>query len=42
MDPALFIQGYFLHGTFDPWDLLAIAIGGLTAYAALQNTRGAT
>ena len=35
-------QGYFLHGTFDPWDLLAIALGGLTAYAALQKTRGAT
>jgi hypothetical protein len=35
-------QGYFLHGTFDPWDLLAIALGGLTAYVAIQKTRGAT
>ena len=42
MDPALFIQGYFLHGTFDPGDLLAIALGGLAAYAAIQKTRGAT
>ena len=42
MDPALFTQGYLLHGTFDPWDLLAIAIGGLTVYLALQKTSGAT
>ena len=42
MDPALFIQGYFLHGTFDPGDLLAIALGGLAVYVANQKTRGAT
>ncbi len=42
MDPALFTQGYFLHGTFDLWDLLAIALGGLTAYVAIHETRGAT
>ncbi len=35
-------QGHLSHGTFDPWDLLAIALGGLTVYLALQNTRGAT
>ena len=35
-------QGYLLHGTFDPWDLLAIALGGLAVYVALQKTRGAT
>ncbi len=23
---------YFLYGTYDPWDLLAILLGGLTAY----------
>ena len=42
MDPALFTQGYLLHGTFDPWNLLAIALGGLTVYVANQKTRGAT
>ncbi len=42
MDPALFTQGYFLHGTFDPWDLLAIALGGLAVYVAIQITRRAT
>ncbi len=42
MDPALFTQGYFLHGTFDPWDLLAIALGELAIDVALQKTRGAT
>ncbi len=42
MDPAPFIQGYLLHGTFDPWDLLAIALGGLSVYVAIQKTSGAT
>ncbi len=35
-------QGYLLHGTFDPGDLLAIALGGLAVYVANQKTRGAT
>ncbi len=35
-------QGYLLHGTFDPWDLLAIALGGLAVYVAIQITRRAT
>ncbi len=35
-------QGYLLHGTFDPWDLLAIALGGLSVYVAIQKTSGAT
>ncbi len=35
-------QGHLLHGTFDPWDLLAIALAGLTVYVAIQITRRAT
>ncbi len=35
-------QGYLLHGTFDPWGLLAIALAGLTVYVAIQITRRAT
>ncbi len=35
-------QGHLLHGTFDPGDLLAIALGGLAIYVAIQKTRGAT
>lgn len=27
--------GYFLHGTFDPWDLTAILVGTLAAYCTL-------
>ncbi len=33
-------QGHLLHGTFDPGDLLAIALGGLAVYVAIQKTRG--
>ncbi len=29
---------YFLHGTFDPLDMLAIASGALAAYLVIQNT----
>ncbi len=29
---------YFLHGTFDPLDMLAIALGALAAYLVIQNT----
>lgn len=29
---------YFLHGTFDPWDLVAIALGTLAAYAVIKRT----
>ncbi len=29
---------YFLHGTFDPLDILAIALGALAAYFVIQRT----
>lgn len=29
---------YFLHGTFDSWDLMAIALGVLAAYALIKRT----
>ncbi len=29
---------YFLHGTFDPFDLLAIVSGALAAYVVIQRT----
>ncbi len=29
---------YFLHGTFDPLDMLAIALGALAAYLVIQRT----
>ncbi len=29
---------YFLHGTFDPLDILAIASGALAAFLVIQNT----
>ncbi len=31
-------DSYFLHGTFDPFDLLAIASGALAAYVVIQGT----
>ncbi len=31
-------DSYFLHGTFDPLDMLAIALGALAAYLVIQNT----
>ncbi len=31
-------DSYFLHGTFDPLDIVAIALGALTAYLVIQNT----
>ncbi len=30
---------YFLHGTFDPSDIFAIALGAFAAYLVIQNTR---
>ena len=30
---------YFLYGTFDPWDLLAITIGVLAAYLVIEQTK---
>ncbi|GMQ89840.1 MAG: hypothetical protein BMS9Abin10_0175 [Gammaproteobacteria bacterium] len=30
---------YFLHGTFDPWDMFAIALGAFAAYLVIQKTR---
>ena len=32
------VDGYFLHGTFDPLDMFAIALGALAAYLVIQNT----
>ncbi len=32
-------DSYFLHGTFDPGDLLAIALGALAAYAVIHKSR---
>jgi len=29
---------YFVYGTFDPLDILAIALGALAAYLVIQNT----
>ena len=31
-------DSYFLDGTFDPLDLLAIALGALAAYVVIQRT----
>ncbi len=31
-------DSYFLNGTFDPLDLLAIALGALAAYVVIQRT----
>jgi hypothetical protein len=28
---------YFLYGTFDPWDLVAISIGTLTTYLIIEK-----
>lgn len=30
---------YFVYGTFDPWDLLAITVGGLAAYLVIEKCR---
>ncbi len=30
---------YFLYGTFDPWDLVAISMGALTAYLIIEKTK---
>ncbi len=35
-------DSYFLQGTFDPWDLMAIAMGALAAYVAIQKTERQT
>lgn len=31
---------YFLQGTFDPWDFVAIALGTLAAYAVIKRAEG--
>lgn len=31
-------QNYFLHGTFDTWDLWATALGALSAYLVIRHT----
>ncbi len=31
-------EGYFLYGTFDPLDMLAIGFGALAAYLVIQRT----
>lgn len=30
---------YFVHGTFDPWDLLAITLGVVAAYLVIEKTK---
>jgi hypothetical protein len=41
--PAIFVDlrsyEYFLYGTFDPWDLVAISMGALTAYFIIEKTK---
>ncbi len=29
---------YFVYGTFDPWDLVAISVGTLAAYLVIEKT----
>lgn len=30
---------YFVYGTFDPWDLVTISVGALTAYLVIEKTK---
>ena len=32
-------EGYFVHGTFDPVDMLSIAVGAMVAYLVIQKTQ---
>lgn len=35
----VYTANYFVSGTFDPWDLVAICLGALTAYVVIKKTQ---